>query len=107
MRFLKDDGIKGPFSCAEDVKIFMDSCKETKEKIHRLYIEVRFAEAGPDMGDNKSVFQLKKDGKLLTSVDYQDGLLRYFEGTQRTKTLSMVGLNNVLVVLNGKIWLIL
>ena len=107
MRFLKDEGIKGPFSCAEDVKYFMDLCKETKEKIHRVYIEVRYAKAGPGMGGNKVVFQLKKDGKLLISVDYQDGLLRYFEETQRTKTLSMVGLNNVLVVLNGKIWLIL
>ena len=107
MRFLKDEGIKGPFSCAEDVKIFMDLCKETKEKIHRVYIEVRYAKAGPGMGGNKAVFQLKKDGKLLISVDYQDGLLRYFEETQRTRTLSMVGLNNVLVVLNGKIWLIL
>ena len=54
------------------------------------------------MGDNKSIFRLKKDEKLLTSDEYQDGLLRYFEGTQRTKTLSMADFNNVLTALNGK-----
>ena len=102
MRFWKEQEIKGPFSCAEDVRRFMDSCAETKENIHRMYTEVRYAKASPSMGVNKSMFQLKKDGKLLTSVDYQDGLLRYFQRTQRTKTLSMADLNNVLAALNGK-----
>ena len=35
------------------------------------------------MSDNMSMFPLKKVGKLLTSDDYQDGLLRFFEGTQK------------------------
>ena len=54
------------------------------------------------MGDSKSIFRLKKDGKLLTSDEHQDGLLRYFEGTQRTKTLSIADFSNVLTALNGK-----
>ena len=54
------------------------------------------------MGDNKSILRLKKDEKLLTSDEYQDGLLRYFEGTQRTKTLSVADFKNVLTALNGK-----
>ena len=101
LRFLKEQEIKGPFSCAEDVKRFMDSCEETKT-IHRMYIEVRYAKASSGMGDNKSMFRLKKDGKLLTLVDYQNGLLRYFEGTQRTKTVTMADPNNVLAALNSK-----
>ena len=88
---MKELEIEGPFSC-----------EETKEKIHRMYIEVRYAKASSGMGDNKSMFWLKKDGKLLKPVDYQDGLLRYFEGTQRTKTLSKSDLNNVLAALNSK-----
>ena len=99
LRFSKEQEIKGPFSCAEDVKRFMDSCEKT---IHRMYIEVRYAKASSGMGDNKSMFRLKKDGKLLTLVDYQNGLLRYFEGTQRTKALSMADPNNVLAALNSK-----
>ena len=102
LRFLKEQEIKGPFSCAEDVKRFMDSCEETKRTIQRMYIEVRYAKASSGMGDNKSMFRLKKDGKLLTLVDYQNSLLRYFEGTQRTKTVSMADPNNVLAALNSK-----
>ena len=70
LRFLKEQEIKGPFSCAEDAKRFMDSCDETNEKIHRMYIEVRYAKNSPGIGDNKSMFWMKKDEKLLTSVDY-------------------------------------
>ena len=99
LRFSKEQEIKGPFSCAEDVKRFMDSCEKT---IHRMYIEVRYAKASSGMGDNKSMFRLKKERKLLTLVDYQNGLLRYFEGTQRTKALSMADPNNVLAALNSK-----
>ena len=29
MRFLNEQEIKGPFSCAEEVKRSMDSCEET------------------------------------------------------------------------------
>ena len=54
------------------------------------------------MGDNKSMLQLKNDGKLAASDNYQDDLLRYFDRTQRTKTLSMVDLNSVMVALNAK-----
>lgn len=80
--------------------------EEDKEKIHMIYIEVKYAKASSGMSNNKSMFQLKKDGKLLTSYHYQDGLLRYNESTQRTKTLSMADLSNVLAVLNGKKFLI-
>ena len=45
LRFLKEQEIKGPLSCTEDVKRFIDSCEETKEKIYRIYIEVRYAKA--------------------------------------------------------------
>ena len=43
LRFLKEQEIKGAFACAEDVKRFMDSCYETKEKIYKMHIEVRYA----------------------------------------------------------------
>ena len=56
-------------------------------------IQVRYSKASSGMDDNKSIFRLKKDVKLLTSDDCQDGLLRYFGGTQRTKTISMADLN--------------
>ena len=102
LRFLKEHEIKESFSCAEDVERFMDSCKETKEKIQRMYIAERYAQASVGIGYNKSMFQLKKDRILLTSDDCQDGLLRYFEGNQRTKTLSMADLNNLLAALTGK-----
>ena len=58
------------------------------------------------MGDSKPLPRLEKDGKLLTSYNYQDGLLRYFEGTQKTKTLSMADLNNAQARLNDKTFFI-
>ena len=43
MRFLNEQEIKGPFSCAEGVKRSMDSCEET-QKINRMDNEVRYAQ---------------------------------------------------------------
>lgn len=41
--------------------------EEDKEKIHMIYIEVKYAKASSGMS-NKSMFQLKKDGKLLHHI---------------------------------------
>lgn len=42
--------------------------EEDKEKIHMIYIEVKYAKASSGMSNKKSMFQLKKDGKLLHHI---------------------------------------
>ena len=45
-----------------------------------MYIEVRYAKESSGFGDNKAMFRLKKNGKKLSSGDFQEGLERYFGG---------------------------
>ena len=45
LRFIKEEEHKRSFPYAEAVKRFMNSCKEAKEKIHRMYIEIGYAKA--------------------------------------------------------------
>jgi len=53
-------------------------------------------------GDNKSMFRLKKNGKKLSSEDYQDDLERYFEGAKAATSISIADLKNILNALEGK-----
>ena len=66
LRFLKEQEIEGPVFVWGECKKVCGSCEETKKKRHRTYIEVKLAKVSSGMGDNKSMFWLKKDGKLLT-----------------------------------------
>ena len=102
LQFLKNQVMPGPFTCKEDVIKFMESCEESKEKVDRMYVEVRYAKACSGFGDNKAMFRLKKNGKKLSSGDYQDGLERYFEGARAAKSISMADLKNILCALEGK-----
>ncbi|XP_066926157.1 uncharacterized protein [Clytia hemisphaerica] len=102
LQFLKSQDIPGPFTCKEDVIKFMESFEECKEKVDRMYREVRYAKACSGFGDNKAMFRLKKNGKKLSSDDYQDGLERYFEGAKAAKSISMADLKNILCALEGK-----
>ena len=99
LQFLKNQAIPGPFTCKEDVVKFMVSCKESDEKVNRMYIEVKYAKVCSGFGDNKAMFRLKKDGKKLGSEDYQDGLENYFEGARAATSISMADLNNILYAL--------
>ena len=67
-----------------------------------MYIEVRYAQASSGFGDNKAMFRLRKDGKKLTSEDYQHGLEKYFEGASAATNIYMADLNNILYALEGK-----
>lgn len=80
LQFLKDQTSPSPFTCKDDVRKFMESCGDEKEKTEQIYIEVRYGKASLWFGNNKTMFRLKKDGKNLRAEEYQDDLERYFEG---------------------------
>ena len=47
-----------PFTCKEDLPTFMKGCKDEKERIGQLYVEVRYAKARSGFGGNKNMFRL-------------------------------------------------
>ena len=56
--FLKQQKVPGPFTTVEEVKSFLESEDESKEKNHRLYIEVRFQKnTTQSLKKDSSVFQ--------------------------------------------------
>ena len=93
---MKNYKYPGPFTCKEDVPHFMKDCKDEKEKIDWLYVELRYAKASSGLGDNKNMFTLKKDGRNLAVKDYVDGLERHFEGEKGVTNISLADLKNIL-----------
>ena len=82
---------------------FIESCEESNEKVNRMYTEVRYAKMCSGIGDNKAFFRLRQsDGKRLSSEMYGDGLIKYFEGTNKTNMITIADLKNVLSGLEGR-----
>ena len=71
--------------------------KETKSKNERLHIEVQYVQnTCISIANPEKFFQLRKNGKNLSSEDYGACLITYFEGSCTITKLTLPDLQNVL-----------
>ena len=102
LEFLKSKG--GPFTTLEEVEIFMNQIKDSKEENHnqRLYIEVRYAKnTSLRLKHSDPVFRLRRDNKNLSNREYSENLKTYLGSARKTTTISVSDLSDVISKITG------
>ena len=81
-------GLGGPFTSADEIADYLNTEKDEKAKILRLYTEVRYAKnTSLTLQPNASLFRLRtaKQHKL-TSDEYASNLSKYLDNSTNVKT---------------------
>ena len=103
LTFLKGQTPPGPFSTVQEVDHYLNLSIEEKAKNHRFYVEVRYARVtSTTMKETAKVFQLKRSGKNLTTIEYAENLKKHFDDSESVSTLTLDDLNSVLTTIAQK-----
>ena len=103
LTFLKGQTPPGPFSTVQEVDHYLNLSIEEKAKNHRFYVEVRYAMVtSTTMKETAKVFQLKRSGKNLTTIEYAENLKKHFDDSESVSTLILGDLNSVLTTIAQK-----
>ena len=96
---LKDKG--GPFSSSTEVKEFLSCDLSEKEKVDRLYLEVRYAgDSSLSFPKNSDIFRLKRDHGNLDSKTYGSNLIIFLDKVTFRNSVGMEDFNAALDQLN-------
>ena len=96
LEFLKDR--KGPFTKKEEVDDYMMSAAGEKEKLERMYREVRYARmTSQTLPISSSLFRLRRGGKYLLAEEYAVNLSQYLDDSHSMTSISMTDLHNVIL----------
>ena len=87
----------GPFSSSAEVKVFATSDLPEKEKVARLYLEVRLArDSCVSFPKNSDIFRLKRNYKNLDSASYCDNLVVFFDKITFRNSVTMEDFDSAL-----------
>ena len=91
----------GPFSSSAEVKLFATSDLPEKEKVARLYLEVRLArDSCVSFPKNSDIFRLKRNYKNLDSVSYCDNFVVFFDKITFRNSVTMEDFDSALNALH-------
>ena len=97
----------GPFSSSAEVKLFATSDLPEREKVARLYLEVRLArDSCVSFPKNYDIFRLKRNYKNLDSVSYCDNFVVFFDKITFRNNVTMEDFDSALNALNWVNWTI-
>ena len=98
LTYLKSQVSPGLFSTADEVRSNIRLPIEENEKNKKMCVKVRYARVSSStLKETTSIFRLKRNGRNLTTQEYDDNLIKYMDDTESMNTLTLADLNTVLV----------